>query len=145
MSNIEVQVDAHQKPPGRKTKIRKGDARYGKSAVSNCHELLPNVDARSAVARRFRDIVSAILVDQGSANNISEARLQLIRRFSAASCIAEQMEAQLANGDEIDLSAHAQLCSSLVRIANKIGINRIPYDVTPDDPLEYSKQFDEAV
>jgi hypothetical protein len=58
--------------------------------------LLPDVDGRSAIARRYRDIVSAILVDQGGADQCSEARKQLIRRFAAASVLAEQMEAALA-------------------------------------------------
>jgi hypothetical protein len=104
---------------------------YGRSAVSNGRDLLPDVDGRSIVARRYRDIASAIVVDQGGVGLITEARLQLIRRFSAAAVLAEQMESALANGQEIDIPQHALLCSSLFRIASRIGLQRIPKNVGP--------------
>ncbi len=34
------------------------------------------------------------------------------------------MEAKLANGEEINIVEHAQLASTLVRIAQRIGIDR---------------------
>jgi len=77
--------------PGNPRLQRKAQAR---SRVSNGHELLPNVDGRSLVARRYRDIMSAIASDQGGVDRLSEARLQLIRRFAAAACLAEQLEAR---------------------------------------------------
>lgn len=101
------------------------------SRVTNGKETLPGVDGRSAIARRYHDIASAIAIDQGGVENLTEARLQLIRRFAAAAVIAEQMEARLANGETIDVSEHAVLSSTLVRIARRIGINRTARDVTP--------------
>jgi hypothetical protein len=89
---------------------------------------------RSAMARRFKDIISAILVDQGGVDRCSESRKQLIRRFAAAAVIAEQMEAKLAKGEQINISEHAQLASTLVRIAQRIGINRRAKDITPALP-----------
>ena len=62
---------------------------------------------------------------------MAEARLQLIRRFAALAVHAEVVEARLANGEKIDMVEHAQLSSTLVRIASRIGIDRIPKDVTP--------------
>ena len=41
------------------------------------------------------------------------------------------METKLANGEEIDVQEHALLCSSLVRIAQRIGIARVPKDAGP--------------
>jgi len=102
-----------------------------RSRITNGRSLLPDVDGRSLLARRFRDIQNAIVGDQGGPEHLSEARLQLIRRFAASAVLAEQLESKLANGEEIDVSQHALLCSSLVRIANKIGINRIAKDITP--------------
>jgi hypothetical protein len=101
----------------------------GRSRVSNGHDLLPNVDGRSIIARRYRDISFAILVDQGE--DISETRKQLIRRFAAAAVLAEQLESRLANGETIDIAQHALLCSTLVRVSRQIGINRIPQNTTP--------------
>src|SRR5215831_4189540 len=73
---------------------RKASAR---SRVSNGVDILPDVDGRSAVARRYRDIAAQIIADMGGAAQCAEARIQLIRRFAAAAVLAEQMEARLAN------------------------------------------------
>jgi hypothetical protein len=104
---------------------------HGRSRVSNGRDLLPDVDGRSAIARRYRDIASAILADQGGADHCSEARAQLIRRFAAAAVLAEQLESRLANGEEIDIAAHATLSSTLVRLAQRIGIDRRAKNITP--------------
>ena len=103
--------------------------KQARSAVSNGRDVLPNVDGRSTVARRYRDICSAVLVDQGGEDRCSESRKQLIRRFAAASVLAEQMESRLANGEQIDIAEHATLSSTLVRLAQRIGIDRIAKDV----------------
>jgi hypothetical protein len=100
--------------------------------VSNGRDVLPNLtDGRSVIARRYKSIASAILIDQGDVNGCSEVRQQLVRRFAAASVLAEQLEARLANGEKIDVAEHALLISSLVRIARQIGVNRIAKDITP--------------
>jgi hypothetical protein len=102
-----------------------------RSRISNGKDLLPDLDGRSAMARRFKDITSAILIDQGGPDACSESRLQLVRRFAAAAVLAEQMESRIANGEEINIAEHAQLCSTLVRIAQRIGLNRRLKNVTP--------------
>jgi hypothetical protein len=100
-----------------------------RSRVTNGAGMLPNTDGRSAVVRRFRDITSAILNDQPE--HCSEARLQLVRRFAAAACLAELMEARLANGEQIDIAEHAHLSSTLCRLAQRIGIDRRAKNITP--------------
>jgi hypothetical protein len=104
---------------------------YGRSAVSNGTDTLPDVDGRTIIARRYRDITRAILVDQGGVEHCSESRQQLIRRFAAAAVLAEQLESRLANGEQIDIQEHATLSSTLVRLAARIGIDRVARDVTP--------------
>jgi hypothetical protein len=104
---------------------------HGRSRVSNGRDLLPDIDGRSLVARRYRDICGAIVVDQGGADRLSESRLQLIRRFAAAAVLAEQLEARLANGEQINIAEHALLCSTLVRVAQRIGIGRTAKNITP--------------
>jgi hypothetical protein len=108
---------------------RKAAAR---SRVSNGKEVLPGVDGRSRVGRRYFDISSQIATDLGGAERCAETKLQLIRRFAAASVLAEQLEARLANGERIDITEHALLSSTLVRIARHIGINRVAKNVVPD-------------
>jgi hypothetical protein len=103
---------------------------HGRSRITNGRDVLPNVDGRSIVARRFRDIVSAMVADQGGADQCSEARVQLIRR-AAAAVLAEQMEAELARGISINIQKHALLCSTMVRVARQIGVKRVARNVAP--------------
>jgi hypothetical protein len=100
--------------------------------VSNGRDVLPNIDGRSLIARRYRDIVTAVVADQGGAAHCSESRTQLIRRFAAAAVLAEQMESKLANGEEINIQDHALLCSTLVRVAQRFGIDRRARTIVPD-------------
>ena len=93
--------------------------------------MLPGVDQRLAIARRYRDLVAQIAIDQGGADRCSETRLQLIRRFPAACVLAEELEARLARGEEIDVERHALLCSTLTRLAQRIGIDRRAKNITP--------------
>jgi hypothetical protein len=95
-----------------------------RSRVTNGHALLPGIDGRSAVARRYADICAALVADTGGESEISEVRKQLIRRFAALAVLAENMEARLATGEAIDLAEHALISSTLVRLASRLGINR---------------------
>jgi hypothetical protein len=105
--------------------------RRTRSRLTNHRGLLPDLDGRSAGARRFRDLVGQIVTDQGGLDLMSESRIQLVKRFAAACVLAERMESRLANGDAIDIAEHALLCSTLARISIRIGIDRIARDVTP--------------
>jgi hypothetical protein len=114
---------------GRPLVARKAQAR---SRVSNGRDVLPGVDNRTMIARRFFDVCQAMISDAAGLDRCSEARLQLIRRFAAAAVMAEEMEARLAKGEQIDVAEHAQLSSTLVRLAARIGINRRIKPITPD-------------
>jgi hypothetical protein len=103
---------------------------YARSRLTNGKDLLPDIDGRSLIARRYRDIYSAIVADQGGFDQLSEARLQLIRRFAACCVLAEKMESQLARGEQIDIIVYAQLTSTMVRVAQRIGLDRVPRDIS---------------
>jgi hypothetical protein len=113
----------------RKTNPQRGDRQYGRSSITNGDNLLRDVDGRSPLYRRYRDIANAILADQAGVDQCSEARKQLIRRFAAAAVLAEQLESRLANGEQINISEHATLSSTLVRLAQRIGIDRVPKEI----------------
>src|SRR5262249_41394115 len=102
-----------------------------KSRLSSAPVLLANVDGRTAVASRYRDIATAIATDQGGADRLSETRLQLFRRFSAAACLAEQLESRLAGGEEIDIQEHSLLVSTMVPGAQGIGLDRRARNIMP--------------
>jgi transposase-like protein len=119
----EVAIDVFAEIAGRKD--------YARDKLTNGSKTLPDTDGRLRIARRFRDIAAAILVDQGGAELCSESRRQLIRRFSAACVLAEDLEGRLARGEEIDVERHALLCSTLTRLAQRIGIDRRAKNITP--------------
>jgi len=121
-----MQLSADQ----RAARMREGGyKRAARSRVSNGKDILPNCDQRSIVARRYRDISSAILADMGGPDNCSETRQQLVRRFSAAAVLAEAMESKLANGEQIDVTEHCLLTSTMTRVASRIGIDRTPKEI----------------
>ena len=103
-----------------------------RSRITNHRDVLPNIDGRSGAARRYRDILAAVIADQGGFDRMAEARVQLVRRFAACAVLCESQEARLASGEELDISEYSTLTSTLVRVAQRIGINRIAKDITPN-------------
>ncbi len=83
--------------------------------------------------------MSAVASDQGGSSQLSEARLQLVRRFSATAVLAEQMEARLARGEQIDIHEYSLVVSTMVRVAQRIGIDRVPREIVPS-LADYLKQ-----
>jgi hypothetical protein len=102
-----------------------------RSRVSNHRDMLPDIDGRSPAARRYRDIVSAVISDRGGLDRMAEARVQLVRRFAACAVLAEAMESRMVSGEALDIAEYSTLTSTLVRVAQRIGINRIAKDITP--------------
>ena len=72
-----------------------------------------------------------MLADQGDVSECSDSRRQLIRRFSAACVLAEELWGRLARGEEIDVERHALLCSTLTRLAQRIGLDRRAKNIAP--------------
>jgi hypothetical protein len=107
-------------------------SKLASSRVTNGSKLfLPGVDGRSAIARRARDIFDAICLDLGGHDQLSEAQTQLVRRAAMISIECEQMEARSAAGEPIDLDLFGKLTDRLGRTLQRLGIKRVPRDVTP--------------
>ena len=121
---------ASQAPSREPYRVRTPNAR-SKLTNGTRGMVLPGVDQRSAIARRFRDVMCSVISDAGGIDSLSEAKLQLIRRFSALVVQAEAMEAAFAEGQPFDFDAHARISSTLVRLATRIGLKRVARDVTP--------------
>lgn len=122
-------VEALSSPPNRGQAVSPNPRT--RSRISNGKDLLAGIDQRTATYRRYRDLVEAILGDQGGEDQCSESRKQLVRRFAACSVLAEQAEARLVAGEQIDVQEHALLCSTLTRLVSRLGIDRIARDISP--------------
>src|SRR5262245_52328260 len=102
-----------------------------RSRVTNHRDLLPNLDGRSASARRFRDLVNAFVADLGGLDHCSEIKLGLVRRLAATTVLAEMLEARMINGEAIDIATLCTLASTTVRLSQRLGLERRARNVTP--------------
>lgn len=101
-----------------------------RSAVANGSRLfVEGLDGRSALARRYRDLVIEFTADLG--DDPTAAQKQLIRRAASLSTWCEAVEVRLANGEDVDIGPLTTAANSLRRILLDIGLRRVPRDVTP--------------
>jgi hypothetical protein len=133
---VRVAVTTPRKPTGR-SKVTNG--------VTILHGL---ADGRTHAARRYRDLLALVCSDHGGVDQMSEAKMQLARRFAALAVQLEAMDTRLANGEEINTTEYATLTSALIRVISRLGVARIPKDVTPSlaEYLEakYGREEDEG-
>jgi hypothetical protein len=100
-----------------------------RSRVTNHVDLLPDLDGRSSAARRFRDLVSAFVADMGGLDQCSEIKLGLLRRLAATTVQAELLEAQMVNGQPVDIATLCTLASTTVRLSTRLGLERVAKDI----------------
>ena len=94
---------------------RKPEAR---SRVTNGTDVLPGWTVARKSLGAISDVCQA-LIPMRLVSIAAEAKLHLIRRFAAAAVMAENMEAKLARGEEINIQEHATLSSTLVRLGQR--------------------------
>jgi hypothetical protein len=142
-----VEMEATTRPVEKSTASASGVAdeterklRHGRSKATNHKDLLPKIhDGRVAQARRFRDLVRAFISDQGGDENCSEVKIGLARRLAAATVLSEEIEGKVVNGEAISVADFCQLASTTVRLATRLGVERVPRDVGPS-LRDYLKQ-----
>src|SRR5262245_15237705 len=64
-------------------------------------------------------------------DTLSEGELSLIRRTAALECELEAMEARMSQGEPVNLELFGRLTDRLGRTLQRIGLKRVPRDVTP--------------
>jgi hypothetical protein len=102
-----------------------------RSAVSNGSRLHVQPVGDTAWSRRFRDVFAQIVSDLGGADYLSEGQRQLARRAATISLECEKLEARAVGGNQIDLDVYGQLTDRLGRAFQRLGLKRVPKDVTP--------------
>jgi hypothetical protein len=93
--------------------------------------MLLGIDGRSATARRYRDIAMALADDLGGSDKLSEPEQALVRQAAALSVKAEEQQAAIVRGDDIDPEQLVRLTNSLTRIMGKLGIRRARRERSP--------------
>ena len=118
-----------------------------RSRVTNGKRDFVEADGRGPWARRWRDVLAEIISDLGGADLLSEGQKQLARRCATISIACERMEGEAALGKEINLDTYGTLTDRLGRALQRLGLKRVPRDVTPSlaDYLRSRQQADVPV
>src|ERR1700730_11069533 len=95
-------------------------SKRSRSAITNGPRLVQNGDARSASARRFRDLVAALSADLG--DNLSEADLAMVRTAAGLTLKSELLQADLANGVPVDAEIIIKLAGASRRALAAISV-----------------------
>jgi hypothetical protein len=125
----------HSVPRAHWTEAQK--AKASRSKIANGKGFLSNIDARSSTARRYKDICGAVLRDLGGIDACSQTTVEIVRRFSAIAVLAEGLEAKIVRGESVNSAEFCLLASTLVRLATKVGLRRIPRSVQTPSLSEY--------
>jgi hypothetical protein len=86
-----------------------------RSRVSN-GRLSADIDGRSAMARRFRDLIDDLACDLGGAVNLSTAELAVVRQAAALTLRAEQLQSAIVRGESIDADEAVRLANASARL-----------------------------
>jgi len=89
-----------------------------RSRVSNRSRILPGVDGRSALARRFRDICRSYELEAGG--EVSEVERDLIRQAAGLVVRGEQMQAALIRGEPVNNDELVRISSTAKRLLETI-------------------------
>jgi len=84
-----------------------------RSKITNRRHMLDGIDGRTAVARRFRDVMRGLLIEF---EVTSEADDLLVRQAAVLAVTSEQLQAQLVRGEAISVKVIANLTGQLRRI-----------------------------
>lgn len=97
------------------------------------------VDNRTMLARKWRNTFASIVEDLGGIERTSTLEQQLMRRCATLSVVAEKLESDWLATSNFDADLYVLISNTLQKIAAKLGLKRIPKDITPSSLDEYIK------
>jgi hypothetical protein len=95
-----------------------------------------HLDGRSNACKEYDRIVSGIESDLGGKDRLSTVQAALVEAFAGAAVHVANLNTRLLIGESVDLAEHSAAIGAMVRVASRIGVSRVPRDVT-GDPLTY--------
>ena len=99
-----------------------------------------SIDGRTRARKQFDAIATGIAQDLGGETQLSTVQRHLVEAFAGVAIHVNDLNARLLLGEEVDIVDHSQAISTMVRVASRIGLGRIPLNVTDDlDPLAYAR------
>lgn len=137
-----------QKKKIKRAKSSSGLELRSRSALTNANRLiLGDVDGRSVLSRRYRDVRDQILMDLGGTDSVPAIKYILVEQIAALAVRAEeQVGYKLANDDNYDHKQHMDLIKQLGPMARILGIRRAPKNVSASSSVvdleDYVRQKD---
>lgn len=100
-----------------------------RTRVGNGNAVLQGVDGRSAVFRRYREILASLVSDMGG--DPSEAQEQIARRAASLAIWCEEQDTAAANGTALNIAAYTTASNTLRRLLESLGLERRARNITP--------------
>ena len=88
-----------------------------------------DLDQRTVAAKTFEHNVSNIAADLGGVDTLSTIQKRLIEAFAGIWVGIDHLNARILAGERIDILEHSTAISTLVRVASRLGLRRIPRNV----------------
>jgi hypothetical protein len=108
-----------------------------RSKLTNDPLRLTNVDGRTRLGRRFRDLVHAYAAEAGG--RLTPALSLLIRQAALAALQLEQMQQSSVAGGVVDELSIRQQSNLLGRLRRELGRHRVKANSAPDLPSRLDK------
>jgi hypothetical protein len=99
-----------------------------------------SLDRRTNAYRAFDSIARSIANDLGGEDQLTAIQRHLIEGFAGVAVTVQDLNARKAMGEAIDVAKLSVAVSSMVRIATRLGVNRVAKEIV--DPLAYAAQRD---
>lgn len=123
-------ADHHLYTRSKRGKSIVAPSRYAATRVGNGKSLfIDEVDERSMVARRFRELLAQVATDLGG--DLTAAQQAIARRACALAVWCESCEPEMDKGNELDIGQFTTAANSLRRLLADLGLERRAKDVTP--------------
>jgi hypothetical protein len=136
--NIPTKTDGKgaKKPRLRRPSLRPGPGQVRPEARLLTRE---NLDGRTKACQRFAAVAHAIAEDLGGEAYLSTIQKHLVEAFAGVSIHLADLHARLLLGEKVNIMDHSTAVSTMVRIAQRVGVRRVARDITPD-PLDYARE-----
>ena len=131
-------LNAAEKAPDAVRKPYRRPSRSVKAQVLT-HE---NIDGRLRARKKFDAIARGVAQDIAGNNQLSTVQLHLIEAFAGVAIHVNNLTARLLRGEDVNVLEHSQAISTMVRVAQRIGIHRLAREISTLDPLSYAEERD---
>ena len=82
------------------------------------------LDGRTAPAKEFHRLSSAIIADLGGEQALSAIEMALVEAFCGASVVVNHLNVELMLGNAIDFTDHSAAVGAMVRVGSRLGLRR---------------------